>query len=131
MLQVEINHQIILLFFREGLSIRKIARKLKIHRDTVKARIDQYEQFKASPLSDQDNPRSLLNQYLKTGSVYNSTGRGKRKLTEDIIAIIDGCLQENEAKRLDGRMKQRLKKVDIHEKLLSAGHTIGYSIVCD
>jgi len=131
MLQVETNHQIILLFFREGLSIRKIARKLKIHRDTVKARIDQYEQFKASPLSDQDNPRSLLNQYLNTGSVYDSSGRGKRKLTEDVIAIINGCLQENEAKRLDGRMKQRLKKVDIHEKLLSAGHTIGYSIVCD
>jgi Homeodomain-like domain len=131
MLQVETNHQIILLFFREGLSIRKIARKLKIHRDTVKARIDQYEQFKASPLSDQDNPRSLLNQYLKTGSVYDSSGRGKRKLTEDIIVIIDGCLQENEAKRLDGRMKQRLKKIDIHEKILSAGHVISYCVVCE
>ena len=75
MLEVETNHQIILLFYREGLSVRKIARKLKIHRDTVKARIDQYEQFKASPLSDQDKPGSLLNQYLKTGSVYYSAGR--------------------------------------------------------
>jgi hypothetical protein len=131
MLEVETNHQIILMFFREGLSIRKIARKLKIHRSTVKARIDQYEQFKASPLSDQDKPRSLLNQYLKTGLVYNSASRCKRKLTEDIIAIIDGCLQENEAKRLDGRMKQRLKKIDIHEKILSAGHVISYCVVCD
>jgi hypothetical protein len=131
MLEVETNHQIILLFFREGLSIRKIARKLKIHRDTVKARIDEYEQFKASPLSDQDKPRSLLNQYLKTGPVYDSSGRGKRKLTEAIIAIIDSCLQENEAKRLDGRMKQRLKKIDIHEKILTAGHAISYCVVCE
>jgi hypothetical protein len=131
MLEVETNHQIILLFFREGLSIRRIARKLKIHRDTVKARIDQYEQFKASPLSDQDKPRSLLNQYLKTGSVYNSTNRYKRKLTEEVLALIEKCLQENEAKRLDGRMKQRVKKIDIHEMLLSAGHIISYSLVCD
>jgi predicted DNA-binding protein YlxM (UPF0122 family) len=131
MLEVETNHQIILLFYREGLSIRKIAKKLKIHRDTVKARITQYEQFKASPLSDQDKPGSLLNQYLKTGSVYNSANRSKRRLTDDIVAIIDKCLQDNEAKRLDGRIKQQLKKIDIHEQILSAGHTISYSIVCE
>ena len=131
MLEVDTNHQIILLFYREGLSFRKIAKKLKIHRDTVKARIDQYEQFKASPLSDQNKPCLLLNQYLKTGSVYNSTTRTKRKLSEDIISIIDKCLLENEAKRLDGRIKQRLKRIDIHELILSAGHMIGYSIVCE
>lgn len=131
MLEVETNHQIILLYFREGLSIRKIAKRLNIHRDTVKARIGQYEQFKASPISDQDKPGSLLNQYLKTGSVYNSATRKKRKLNDDIIAIIDKCIAENEAKRLDGRMKQRLKKIDIHEQILSAGHVISYSVVCD
>lgn len=73
MLEVETIHQIMLLFYREGLSLRKIAKKLHIHRRTVKARIDQYEQFKRSPLSDQDKPKSLLNQYLRTGSVYDSS----------------------------------------------------------
>jgi len=131
MLKLETNHQIILLFFREGLSIRKIAKKLKINARTVASRIKEYEQFKASPLSDQDKPRSLLNQYLKTGSVYNSANRCKRKLTEDILTIIDTCLQENDAKRLDGRMKQRLKKIDIHEKVLAAGHSISYCVVCE
>ena len=131
MLEVETNHQIILMFYREGLSLRKIARKLKIHRDTVKARIDEYEKFKASPISDQDKPQSLLNQYLKTGSVYDVASRQKRKLSDDIITIIDNCLVDNEAKRLDGRMKQRLKKIDIHELILKAGHVIGYSVVCD
>lgn len=131
MLKVETNHQVILLFYREGLSLRQIAKKLKIHRDTVKARIAEYERFKASPLSDQDKPRSLLNRYLKTGAVYDSTTRTKRKLSEEIIAIIDKCLAENEVKKLDGRMKQRIKKVDIHEMILAAGHTISYSAICE
>ena len=38
MLGVETNHQIILLYFREGLSIRKIAKKFNICRASVKAR---------------------------------------------------------------------------------------------
>jgi transposase len=131
MLEVETNHQIILLYYREGLSQRKIAKQLNIHRDTVKARIEQYERFKAAPLSDRDKPSSLLNQYLRTGSVYNSANRGKRKLTGEIVEIIDRCLQENDAKRLDGRAKQQLKRVDIHEKVLNAGHQISYSTLCE
>jgi predicted DNA-binding protein YlxM (UPF0122 family) len=130
MLDVATNHQIILLFFREGLSIRKIAKKLKIHRGTVSARIKEYEQFKSSPISDQDDPKSLLNQYLKTGSIYHSENREKRKLSEEMIAIIAKCLHNNEIKRLDGRTKQQVKKIDIHEQLLSAGHVISYSSVC-
>lgn len=131
MLEVETNHQIILLYFREGLSIRKIAKKLKINFRTVAGRIKEYEEFKASPISDQDKPRSLLNHYLKTGSGYDTSTRTKRRLSEDIIAIIDKCLLENETKRLDGRMKQRLKRIDIHELILGAGHAISYTIVCD
>jgi len=130
MLDVATNHQIILLFFREGQSIRKIAKALKINRRTVAARIKEYEQFKASPISDQDNPHSLLNQYLKTGSIYHSENRDNRKLSEEMIAIIDKSLQENEIKRLDGRAKQQLKKIDIHEQILTAGHVISYSSVC-
>ena len=61
MLEVETNHQIILLYYREGLSQRKIAKKLNIHRLTVKARLEEYELFRASPLSAQDKPSSLLN----------------------------------------------------------------------
>lgn len=131
MLEVETNHQIILLYYREGLSQRKIAKQLNIHRHTVKARIDQYNQFKAAPLSDQDKPASLLNQYLLTGSVYNSANRPKRRFTAEVLQIIDTCLQENEAKRLDGRNKQQLKKIDIHEKILSAGHQLSYSVLCE
>ncbi|WP_170827276.1 helix-turn-helix domain-containing protein [Arcticibacter eurypsychrophilus] len=57
---METNHQIILLYYREGLSQRKIAKKLHIHRLTVRYRIAEYELFKSSPLSGQDKPSSLL-----------------------------------------------------------------------
>ncbi len=119
MLEVEANHQIILLYFREGYSLRKIAKQLKVHRDTVKRHIAQYEQFKLAPASDQDNPKSLLNQYLKTGHVYNSENRVKRKLTVDIVDIIEASLQENQQKRNDGRIKQQLRKTNNHNLLQS------------
>lgn len=49
MLDVEVNHHIILLYFREGLSLRKIAQQVRISRDTVKARVEAYERFKSCP----------------------------------------------------------------------------------
>lgn len=130
MLEVEVNHQIILLYYREHLGLRQIAKKLKIHRKTVTARIAEYERFKEMPLGDEGNSTVLLNQYLQTGTVYNGTTRTRRVLTDEIILFIDACLLENEAKKLDGRTKQRLKKIDIHEKLLTAGHHLSYSLVC-
>ncbi|RAJ24979.1 Homeodomain-like domain-containing protein, partial [Pedobacter cryoconitis] len=84
MLEVETNHKIILLYYREGLSQRKIAKQLHIHRRTVRERLAEYELFKSSPLSDQDKPSSLLNQYLRTGSVYNSANRSKRRLNDEV-----------------------------------------------
>jgi len=131
MLEVETNHQIILLYYREGLSQRKIAKKLNIHRLTVKARLEEYELFRASPLSAQDKPSSLLNQYLRTGSVYNSANRSKRRFTDAVHEVVNQCLEENTAKRLDGRSKQQLKKIDILEKLHHLGHQLSYSTLCD
>ncbi|MEJ7586423.1 MAG: hypothetical protein WKI04_02555 [Ferruginibacter sp.] len=68
---------------------------------------------------------------MKTGSVYDIANRGKRKLSGEIIAIIDKCLLDNEGKRLHDRMKLRHKKIDIHEQILSAGYSISYTIFCD
>ena len=48
---------------------------------------------------------------------YDSSGRSKRRLNEEVLEIINKCLEENAAKRLDGRSKQQLKKIDILEKL--------------
>lgn len=131
MLDVEVNHQIILLYFREGLSLRKIAQQLRISRDTVKARVDAYERFKTLPVKDQLDPQSAKSQYLLKGPVYDSSNRVKRKLTAEIMSIIDACLKENETKRLEGRLKQQLRKIDIHEKILIAGYSIGYTTISE
>src|SRR5215216_2774556 len=116
MLDVETNHQIILLYFKEGLSQRKIAKQLKISRVTVKARIAEYERFKSQPASASPVATCATIKYLTHGPAYDSSNRTKRKLTQEIADIIDVCLQENETKRLEGRKKQQLRKIDIHEK---------------
>lgn len=66
MLNVETNHQIILLYFRERVSIRKIARQLQISRETVKVRIVKYERFKTQPVAGQldlGSPKSKYPQH--------------------------------------------------------------------
>jgi hypothetical protein len=131
MLDVETNHQIILLYFKEGLSQRKIARHLKISRKTVKARVVEYERFKSQSASGDPDAIAATNKYLTQGPAYDSSKRTKRRLTQEIADIIEACLHENEIKRLDGRKKQQLRKTDIHEKLLSAGYCIGYTTVSE
>lgn len=131
MLDVETNHQIILLYFKEGLSQRKIAGRLKISRKTVKARIAEYERFKSQSANGDPGAITATNKYLIQGPAYDSSKRTRRKLTQEIADIIEGCLHENEIKRLDGRKKQLLLKTDIHEKLLSAGYSIGYTTVSE
>lgn len=130
MLDVERTHQIVRLHFVEGLSVRKIARKLKIHRNTVKSRIDEYNQFKNEAGAEKGTSTVQLVKYLETGTVYDSSGRKARKLTAEIAERIDNCLAENEKKRLDGRRKQQLRKIDIHEILVMAGLDVSYSSVC-
>ena len=131
MLDVETNHQIILLYFKEGLSQRKIAKQLKISRVTVKARVSEYERFKSQPATSSSVVTSATNKYLTHGPAYDSSKRTKRKLTQEIADIIDVCLQENETKRLEGRKKQQLRKIDIHEKIVSAGYSIGYTTISE
>ena len=131
MLDVETNHQIILLYFRERLSIRKIAKQFNICRASVKARIVEYERFKSQPVNDQLDPLSLKSKYLNIGPAYDISNRVKRRLSDEIIAIIEVCLEENETKRLEGRSKQQLRNIDIHEKILSAGYSISYTTISE
>jgi len=130
MLDVETTHQIIFMHFVEGLSVRKIAQKLKIHRKTVTSRIEQYNRFKKGTGAVNGPSVAEIGTYLTRGKTYDSSGREARKITPKIAEVIDKCLTENEEKRLDGRRKQRLRKIDIHEILITAGHQISYSSVC-
>ena len=100
MLQLETNHQIILQFYREGLPIHKIASRLNIHRKSVKDRIDPHERYKSAPVAEKEDPCTPIGQYLQKGLAYDISGRVKRKLSAEIIGIIEGCLKQHEAKHL-------------------------------
>lgn len=118
MLDVETNHQIILLYFKEGLSQRKISQQLKISRKTVKARVAEYERFKSQSASGDPCAVSATAKYLTEGPAYNSSNRTKRKLTQEIADIIEVFLQENEIKRLDGRKSSNCAKQTCMSNLL-------------
>ena len=115
------KQQIIISYFRQGISQREIASTLGINRKTVKRYILEYEGEKA---------QSILEQ---TGVVqppqYDTSHRSRRKLTIEIQEIIDTYLGHNAMKLSSGNAKQCMKAVDIHEALLEAGHEIGYTTV--
>ena len=100
MLQLETNHQIILLYYRAGLPIRKIASRVNIHRKTVKHRIAQHARDKTAPLAEKEDPCTPIGQYLKKAPAYDISGRVKRKLSAEIIGIMEECLKEHETKIL-------------------------------
>ncbi|MCK9414883.1 MAG: helix-turn-helix domain-containing protein [Prolixibacteraceae bacterium] len=110
----------------EGLSEREISRRLGFSRITVHRILSEY----TKALKDQEGKKSRMEEYILTPPIYKTENRSKRRLNEDIIRIIDHCLEENEIKKRSGRHKQRMLKQDIHELLVEQGHDISYSTVC-
>jgi len=123
------KQKIILYYFRDGKSLRQIARELHIARRTVSKYIESY---RASKSEQELSPTSvtLSNEIVKPPS-YDSSNRGKRKLTEELTSRIDGYIEANEKKRQSGLHKQVMKKIDIYEALRSEGFQIGYTSVCN
>ena len=116
-------------YFRENDSERKIARDLQINRKTVKKYLEEY--LEAQEKSDEEGTKEILQDYSTSPPDYNAGGRTKRKLTNEMSALIRAELEENERKRQNGLRKQIKRKIDIHEYLLSLGYQIGYTTVCN
>jgi len=117
---------ILLRFFRDNESKSSISRSLKISRKTVRRYINEHlDLTKDLPIS------KSLEEGLTTKPRYSNTGRPKRKLTQEISQEIKLCLKKNQEKLGQGLHKQQMKKIDIHEYLLSKGHEIGYTTVCN
>ena len=104
----------------DGLSNRAIAKELQMSKDTVNKYINEYEHQKSELLlSKPDMARTELIQAIVEKPKYNSDGRKPIKVTPEIREFIENCIELNRKKRSDGRSKQVLKKIDIHEELLS------------
>jgi len=125
MISMEQKQQIIIQHYRSSKSQREISRALGLSRNTVKKYISQY-------LSEtgQDCGGDLQKAGVVKVPRYDSSNREKRKLTEEVVELIEGYLQQNQEKLLTGKSKQRMKGVDIHEALEEMGYQIGYTTVC-
>lgn len=120
------KQEIILRYYRENQSQRKISRDLGINRRTVKKYLKEYDSDKASIKQGSSLSGSIL-----SPPKYNSSGRKRRKLTEEIREEVEKYLAKNKEKIANGKRKQVLKKIDIWEALRSSGFDIGYTTICN
>lgn len=124
------KQEIILRYYREGESMRKIGRDLKIHRRTVKKYLEEYEEQRNKE-PPEAGEKGIVAKGISEAPTYNSSTRKRRKLSKEIREQIDKHLTKNQEKRRSGKRKQVLKKVDIWELLTEQGYQIGYTTVCN
>ncbi len=124
------KQEIILSYFREGKSQWEIHRQTAIARKTIRKYIKQYERKKKELTKEGVNKEEIIEEIISKPK-YDTSNRVRRKLTNEMIDIIDGHLKENKIKSSSGRKKQQAKAIDIHEDLIDKGYDISYSTVCN
>ncbi len=128
------KQEIIIRYFRQGNSQRKISRELGINRKTIRKYIEDYEKSRNEQGTGSQSTASELEDTIEAimhPPSYNSSSRKRRKLTEEIAEEIDGYLRQNAAKRSSGRRKQVMKKIDVYEALKAKSYDISYASVCN
>jgi transposase len=128
---MKVKQEIILNYYRNGYSLRKISRELGINRKTVTKYIKAYESQRKELESTNGEPPIELIEDLVKAPRYNSQNRGNRKLSPEIISEVEQLLEQNKQKRQQGQRKQQLKKIDIYELLKDKGFDIGYTSICN
>lgn len=122
--------QNVILKYIDGMSNRAIARELHMSKDTVNKYVNEYQYQKSKLLeSDPRMDQSELIQAIVEKPKYHSGCREPVKVTFEMLAVIDECLESNRKKRAEGRAKQIMKKIDIYEYLLKKGYDISYSTI--
>jgi transposase len=124
--------EIIISAYRDGESERSIARRLELHRITVKKYIQEYEKklLELSTAGEIHERREIIGELLEKPK-YKSAGRRASKGTEEVKEKIRTILKENEEKAKSGRRKQQMKGVDIHKHLKDSGYDISYPTVAN
>lgn len=122
--------QRIILLRQGGKSLREIAAELHISKNTVADCVRNYEKARDKLLrADPDmDPEEIIQEFMEAPK-YDTSSRGKRKATPEIMEAIRECLDENREKRLTGRTKQQMKKIDIYDHLKQMGFQVSYSTV--
>lgn len=120
------KNSILIMYYRDGESKSTISRELKLSRKTVRKYIEEQEQKTGT-----SKVTEHLEKGLSSRPKYNVSNRSKVKLTRDVVEEINYCMNQNTQKCNQGLRKQIMKKIDIHEYLLSKGYEIGYTTICN
>ncbi|WP_235832525.1 helix-turn-helix domain-containing protein [Acetivibrio mesophilus] len=130
MIKLHQKQEIILMRFREDISIRAIAKEVGVDRKTVRKYIRQYEQQRQQLMHSGDVQPTELIESIVQPPKYDTSKRKPLKVTDEVLERIKYYLNENQSKRLKGQSKQVMKKIDIFEALKNEGFDIGYTTVC-
>lgn len=137
MVRLDQKAEILMRFFRDNESQRKISSDLQISRTTVSKYINEVrakfqELDKLSLDADKNREKILLLiEEIASRPKYDTSSRTKIKLTGEIIDRINDLMLENDKNRALGRHKQLMKKIDIHERLVEEGYDISYPTICN
>ena len=122
--------QKIILDHLNNISNRTIAATYGISKDTVNKYVNEYEEQRVALLAmNPDMEVSEIMQAFVEKPKYDTRNRGPKDSTLEAMDVIEDCLRMNEKKRMQGRSKQTMKKIDIHEYLIRQGFNISYSTV--
>ena len=115
-------------YFVDGVSKKEISRSLHVSRNTVRAYINEYEQFKNSLTGENYNDYYIINKMLDKPK-FNCSKRVKRVLTDEIKAILIEFINNNKNKIISGRSKMIMTAKDMYEELIDKGYQISYPTV--
>ncbi len=90
MLHMEEKTSIILSHRREGMSIREIARRNGMSRKTVRKYLREFDRETGPSPTERE-----VDDYLLTRPKYDSSGRVRRVVTDDVRRRIDGFIARN------------------------------------
>ncbi|NJO86536.1 MAG: hypothetical protein HC821_00105 [Lewinella sp.] len=110
MISMGLKQKIIIGYFTDGKSRRKLAKEFKLHRKTVCRYIEEHKVLLAERAVTGDIPDGGIIEPPR----YQSQGRVRVVLTEEVSARIDHYLNINAVRRLQGLHKQlevRLREI--------------------
>jgi transposase len=132
MITLNQKQKIIIAYYRDKKSQRRIAREVGLNRRTVARYIKDYDQKRAELMAAaDDSQKEELTADIIEAPGYDASSRKKVKLTAEILTRIHFYLQQNEQKKKEGKGKQLKKKIDIYEALQEEGFAIGYTTICN
>jgi len=118
---------ILLHYYIDGWGKKKIAKEMKISRNTVRDYIEEFTSQKAEIIAGGD--KYAIIEAMQEPPKYDTSSRKKIVVTDEVIEFIKNCLNENERKLSTGKHKLCQNSKDIHRELTKAGYEISYPSV--